>query len=82
MSTAPGRDPAGLPATADGAVVISKDNELLGFCGTISGRLPDVERVGRALDLEGERVIAEGTANVWAPATTRPTIRAARCPDR
>ena len=35
---------AGL-AAADGAVVMSKDNELLGFGGMISGRLPDVESV-------------------------------------
>jgi hypothetical protein len=56
---------AGLAAT-DGAVVMSKQNELLGFGGMISGRLPDVERVGRALDLEGEKVVEEGTGNVGA----------------
>jgi hypothetical protein len=56
---------AGL-AAADGAVVMSKDNELLGFGGMISGRLPDVESVGRALDLEGEKVAEEGTENVGA----------------
>ncbi len=56
---------AGL-AAADGAVVMSKDNELLGFGGMISGRLPDVESVGRALDLEGEKVVEEGTGNVGA----------------
>jgi hypothetical protein len=56
---------AGL-AAADGAVVMSKHNELLGFGGMISGRLPDVESVGRALDLEGEKVVAEGTGNVGA----------------
>ena len=49
---------AGL-AAADGAVVMSKHNELLGFGGMISGRLPDVERVWRALDLEGEEVAEE-----------------------
>src|ERR687889_2596876 len=49
---------AGL-AAADGAVVMSKDNELLGFGGMISGRLPEVESVGRALDLEGEKVAEE-----------------------
>jgi hypothetical protein len=54
---------AGL-AAADGAVVMSKRNELLGFGGMISGRLPDVERVWRALDLEGEEVIEERTGNV------------------
>jgi hypothetical protein len=56
---------AGL-AAADGAVVMSKQNELLGFGGMISGRLPDVESVGRALDLEGEKVVEEGTGNVGA----------------
>jgi hypothetical protein len=56
---------AGL-AAADGAVVMSKHNELLGFGGMISGRLPDVESVGRALDLEGEKVAEEGTGNVGA----------------
>ena len=56
---------AGL-AAADGAVVMSKPNELLGFGGMISGRLPDLERVGRALDLEGEKVVEEGTGNVGA----------------
>ncbi len=56
---------AGL-AAADGAVVMGKNNELLGFGGMISGRLPDVARVGRALDLEGERVVEEETGNVGA----------------
>ena len=32
----------------------------------ISGRLPDVERVWRALDLEGERVAEERAGNVGA----------------
>jgi hypothetical protein len=56
---------AGL-AAADGAVLMSKHNELLGFGGMISGRLPDVGSVARALDLEGEKVAEEGTANVGA----------------
>lgn len=56
---------AGL-AAADGAVVMSKENELLGFGGMVSGRLPDVESVDRALDLEGEEVVEEKTANVGA----------------
>jgi hypothetical protein len=56
---------AGL-AAADGAVVMSKQNELLGFGGMISGRLPAVKSVGRALDLEGEKVTEEETANVGA----------------
>jgi hypothetical protein len=54
---------AGL-AAADGAVVMSKQNDLLGFGGMISGRLPDVERVWRALDLEGDEVAEERTGNV------------------
>jgi len=54
---------AGL-AAADGAVVMNKHNELLGFGGMISGRLPDVERVWRALDLEGYEVAEERTGNV------------------
>ena len=56
---------AGL-AAADGAVVMSKENELLGFGGMISGRLEDVESVMRALDLEGERVVEETTGNAGA----------------
>ena len=32
----------------DGAVVMGKNNELLGFGGMISGRLPDVESVASA----------------------------------
>ncbi len=56
---------AGL-AAADGAVVMGKNNELLGFGGMVSGRLPDIESVGRALDLEGEKIAEEETANVGA----------------
>jgi hypothetical protein len=56
---------AGL-AAADGAVVMSKQNELLGFGGMISGRLPDVKSVGRALDLEGENFVEEETGKVGA----------------
>src|SRR5215213_3950888 len=56
---------AGL-AAADGAVVMSKHNELLGFGGMISGRLPAVNSVARALDLEGEKIVEERTGNVGA----------------
>lgn len=57
---------AGL-AAADGAVVFSKRNhKLLGFGGMISGRLPAVRRVAKALDLEGERIAEEETGNVGA----------------
>jgi hypothetical protein len=45
---------------------MSKRNELLGFGGMISGRLPDIGTVWRALDLEGEEVAEEGTGNVGA----------------
>jgi hypothetical protein len=57
-----------------------KHNELLGFGGMISGRLPDVEGVWRALDLEGEEVAEEGTGNVGA--RHRSAYRLVRCPDR
>ena len=45
---------------------MSKQNELLGFGSMISGRLPDVESAARALDLEGEKIVEERTANVGA----------------
>jgi hypothetical protein len=45
---------------------MGKNNELLGFGGMVSGRLPDLGSVWRALDLEGEKVVEEGTANVGA----------------
>ena len=53
-------------AAADGAVVMTKQHEILGFGGMISGRLPAVRTVARALDLEGERVVEEHTGNVGA----------------
>jgi hypothetical protein len=56
---------AGL-ASADGAVVMSKQHDILGFGGIISGRLPDVRSIARALDLEGDRVAEEEAANVGA----------------
>jgi hypothetical protein len=50
----------------DGAVVMTQRFELLGFGAEIVGDLPDVQRVARALDLEGlerttEPMIADGT---------------------
>ncbi|MGI8539220.1 MAG: putative sensor domain DACNV-containing protein [Rubrobacteraceae bacterium] len=51
-------------AATDGAVVMSKRYELLGFGAEISGSLPDVTTVERALDLEGERTMEEDTENV------------------
>lgn len=53
-------------ASADGAVVLTKRNDLLGFGGMISGRLPAVRTVARALDLEGDRTADEPTENVGA----------------
>jgi hypothetical protein len=51
-------------ASVDGAVVMSKRFELLGFGGEISGALPAVAAARRALDLEGERSIRESTDGV------------------
>jgi hypothetical protein len=46
---------------------MSKPNELLGVGGMIFGRLPAIESVARALDLEGEKVAEERTGNVLTP---------------
>lgn len=51
-------------ATTDGAVVMTKRYELLGFGGEISGQLPNVETVSRALDVEGDLVEEEPTETV------------------
>ena len=48
-------------AAIDGAVVMTKRFELLGFGAEISGELPAVKTVFRALDLEGGRVAEEST---------------------
>ncbi len=48
-------------ATTDGAVVMTKRYELLGFGGEISGKLPGVDTVLRALDVEGSMVEEEPT---------------------
>lgn len=45
---------------------MTKRNDLLGFGGMISGRLPAVRTVARALDLEGDRTADEPTENVGA----------------
>jgi hypothetical protein len=45
---------------------MSKHRELLGFGGMISGGLPVVNNVARALDLEGEGVVEEGAEEVGA----------------
>ena len=54
---------AGL-ASADGAVVMTKEHDLLGFGGMISGRLPAIRTVARAEDLEGDHIAEEATENV------------------
>ena len=54
---------AGL-AAVDGAVVMTQRFELLGFGGEISGELPAVTSVHKALDLEGKRTAEEGTGGV------------------
>jgi hypothetical protein len=54
---------AGL-AAVDGAVVMTRRFELLGFGGEISGELEPVHAVRKSLDLEGESTIEEGTQGV------------------
>lgn len=49
---------AGLAAT-DGAVVLDKHHELLGFGAEISGSLPEVRTICQALDLEGTQLREE-----------------------
>jgi hypothetical protein len=53
---------AGLTAV-DGAVVLDKHMEILGFGAEISGQLPDVPVIHRALDLEGDAVEEELATN-------------------
>jgi hypothetical protein len=54
---------AGL-AAVDGAVVMTRRFELLGFGGEISGELQPVSAVRKAIDLEGESVLEESTQGV------------------
>ena len=54
---------AGL-AAVDGAVVLTKRMELLGFGAEIGGSLLDVPDVARALDVEGEQFEIEPTTDV------------------
>jgi hypothetical protein len=54
---------AGL-AAVDGAVVMTRRFELLGFGGEISGELEPVGVVRKSLDLEGESTIEESTQGV------------------
>ena len=48
----------------DGAVVMTQRFELLGFGGEISGLLPAVETVARALDVEAEAAVEESVGGV------------------
>ncbi|SNB46726.1 putative sensor domain DACNV-containing protein [Geobacter sp. DSM 9736] len=51
-------------ASIDGAVVISKRQELLGFGAVISGDIDKVEAVARAMDVEGSHTMMEGSERV------------------
>ena len=51
-------------AEVDGAVVLTKRYELLGFGGEIAGMLPDVPMVRQARDLEGQDAEEESTESV------------------
>ena len=53
-------------ASADGAVILNKHHEILGFGGMISGKLPVVKSVAKAHDLEGVKFTDEETYNVGA----------------
>lgn len=51
-------------ADVDGAVLLTKRFEMLGFGAEIAGNLPQVHEVRRALDQEGERFAIERTDGV------------------
>lgn len=51
-------------AAVDGAVVLNRRFELLGFGAEIAGNLADVPMVARAVDLEGAVRVAESTERV------------------
>lgn len=51
-------------SAVDGAVVLTKGFEVLGFGAEISGALAPVPMVARALDVEGEQTELESTAGV------------------
>jgi hypothetical protein len=51
-------------ADVDGAVVLTRRFEILGFSAEISGDLPSVSSVRRALDLEGQRTAVESVDGV------------------
>ena len=54
---------AGL-SSVDGAVVLTRSYELLGFGGEISGKLDAVDTVAKALDPEAQRTLAQRTTRV------------------
>jgi hypothetical protein len=51
-------------ASVDGAVVMNKRFEILGFGAEISGMLPAVRTVHQALDLEGTKMVQKSTDGV------------------
>jgi hypothetical protein len=51
-------------AAADGAVVLTNRNRMLGFGGMIKGDFDQLDTVARALDAEGDQRLAEPTENV------------------
>jgi hypothetical protein len=51
-------------AAVDGAVVFTNRSRMLGFGGMIKGDFDQVDTVARALDPEGEQLVAEPTENV------------------
>ena len=51
-------------SAVDGAVVITERFELLGFGVEISGKLPEVRTIARALDMEGKRTVQESIEGV------------------
>ncbi len=51
-------------ASVDGAVVVTRPLEVVGFGGIISGSLKPVDTVARALDVDGEMVALESTSEV------------------
>jgi hypothetical protein len=51
-------------AAVDGAVVLTNRSRMLGFGGMIKGDFGQVDAVARALDAEGDQLVAEPTENV------------------
>jgi hypothetical protein len=51
-------------AAVDGAVVVIRPLEVVGFGGVISGALKSVETVARAMDEDGDEILLESTSEV------------------